>query len=345
MAKGNERSFQAFSAPPKKVVAAEDEEPDDAFLNAALSKARRLNRLKDMKKKRQGADALVAAAVVQQDMTANANNSSSNTGTLTTGTIQFSADETREFTIALKAKTEQAEREQARRAAAAAKKKEEISAGAAATTTSKKVKMEVEEESKTLPEAPIAAREEEDKMEEDVDIHELAKQVKEDDAGLDGTTGKTVNIGRGVGNLLNLLKQTGEMTRKNAGKEEMRGRAKDKRPYEDYQPLDLSKVVRIDERYANEKDRELAHREIKLEYRDKHGRLLTPKEAFRDMSHQFHGYGSGKRKEEKKLEQIAREQAEARLASEQAAGAGTLGALKATQKATGKAFVVHKTGN
>ena len=182
-------------------------------------------------------------------------------------------------------------------------------------------------------------------MEEDVDIHELAKQVKEDDAGLDGTTGNTVNIGRGVGNLLNLLKQTGEMTRKNAGKEEMRGRAKDKRTYEDYQPLDLAKVVRIDERYANEKDRELAHREIKLEYRDKHGRLLTRKEAFRDMSHQFHGYGSGKRKEEKQLEQIAREQAEARLASKQAAGAGTLGALKATQKATGKAFVVHKTGN
>ena len=158
MAKGNERSFQAFSAPPKKVVAAaEDEEPDDAFLNAALSKARRLNRLKDMKKKRQGADAVVAAAVVQQDRTANANNSSSNTGTLTTGTIQFSVDETREFTIALKAKTEQAEREQARKAAAAAKKKEDIAGGAAATSTSKNVKMEVEE-TKTLPEAPTCGK-------------------------------------------------------------------------------------------------------------------------------------------------------------------------------------------
>ena len=132
-----------------------------------------------------------------------------------------------------------------------------------------------------------------------------------------------------------------EMTRKNAGKEEMRGRARDKRTYEDYEPLDLAQVVRIDERNATEKDKEFAHREVKLEYRDKHGRLLTRKEAFRDLSYHFHGYGSGKRKEEKKLEQIAREQAEARLAAQ----SNSLGALQATQKATGKAYVVHKTGN
>ena len=85
----------------------------------------------------------------------------------------------------------------------------------------------------------------------------------------------------------------------------------------------------------------MARRAIKLEYRDKHGRLLTPKEAYRDLSYHFHGYGSGKRKEEKKLEQIAREQAETRLAAQ----ATSLGALQATQKATGKAYVVHKTGN
>jgi len=41
---------------------------------------------------------------------------------------------------------------------------------------------------------------------------------------------------------------------------------------------------------------------------------------------------------------MEREQAEARLAQQQAGGGpGMLGALKATQKATGKAFVVHKT--
>jgi U4/U6.U5 tri-snRNP-associated protein 1 len=81
--------------------------------------------------------------------------------------------------------------------------------------------------------------------------------------------------------------------------------------------------------------------------RDEHGRLLPRKEAFRKLSYQFHGYGSGKRKQEKKLEQIAREQAEARLASRQVgegAAAGIVGALKEAQKLTKKAFVVHKTG-
>jgi U4/U6.U5 tri-snRNP-associated protein 1 len=143
--------------------------------------------------------------------------------------------------------------------------------------------------------------------------------------------------------MLNILKQNGDMTRKNAGKEELRGRAKDERNYEDYEPLDLKKVVKIDGRKANDKDKEFAKREVKLEYRDKHGRLLTRKEAFRDLSYQFHGYTSGKRKEEKKLQQIAREQAEVAVAARQAGEGGTLGALRATQKATGKAFVVHKT--
>merc|ERR1712194_205626 len=100
---------------------------------------------------------------------------------------------------------------------------------------------------------------------------------------------------------------------------------------------------------SSAKDQELANREIKLEYRDKHGRLLTQKEAYRDLCYQFHGHGASKKNEEKRLRQIAREQAEARMASRQVSAArdgttaGTLGALKATQKATGKAYVTHKT--
>jgi U4/U6.U5 tri-snRNP-associated protein 1 len=142
-----------------------------------------------------------------------------------------------------------------------------------------------------------------------------------------------------LGGVLGLLQQTGELTRKNAGKEELRGRAKDERHYEDYEALDLSQVVRIDDRTATDRDREFARRQIRLEYRDEHGRLLTRKEAFRDLSKQFHGYGSGKRKTEKKLAQIAREQAETRHSQ----NSGSLAALQKTAKATGKAYVVHKT--
>ncbi|KAG9257384.1 SART-1 family protein [Emericellopsis atlantica] len=44
-----------------------------------------------------------------------------------------------------------------------------------------------------------------------------------------------------------------------------------------------------------------------IKYRDEHGRDLNQKEAFKEMSHQFHGKGSGKGKTEKKLKQISDE--------------------------------------
>lgn len=40
---------------------------------------------------------------------------------------------------------------------------------------------------------------------------------------------------------------------------------------------------------------------VKLEYIDDNGHLLNEKEAFRYLSHKFHGKGSGKNKIEKRL--------------------------------------------
>jgi U4/U6.U5 tri-snRNP-associated protein 1 len=329
MAKGNERSKLAFAPPKRQTVSTtatsafdDEEEPDDAFLNAALAKSRRLQQLQNLEKMKLGAQAVVDA--VRQPIPETVPSSSKNT-------ITFSIDETREFTIALRAKTEQTERENRR--------KKEMSKVADSETGNIQTNT-VKEEETTMT---VKQESGENGTEPEEDLNELAKQVREVDVGLEGT-GNSAPLGRGLGSILGVLKQTGELSRKNAGKEEMRGRAKDKRTYEDYEPLNLSEVVRIDEKAATDKDRELAHREVKLEYRDKYGRLLTRKEAFRELSYQFHGYGSGKRKEEKKQQQIAREQAEARLASRQAAEAGIFGAVKKTQKATGKAFIIHKTG-
>jgi U4/U6.U5 tri-snRNP-associated protein 1 len=192
------------------------------------------------------------------------------------------------------------------------------------------------------------ALKEEEGAVEDVDMEELAEEMdqednndaNEDDQGGFGSTAGSAPIGRGMSNFLSLLKQTGEI-KQHSGREEMRGRAKDKRTYEDYEQLNLKDVVKIDSRNAQEKDIEFANREIKLEYRDDHGRLLTRKEAYREMCYQFHGHGASKKNQERKLKQIEREREEAQLASRQ--GMGTLGALKATQKATGKAFIIHKT--
>ena len=345
MEKGNERTRQAFAEKKQRKVEAmdEEEEPDDAFLNAALAKARRLNRLKEMASKKKdlllGEDAIVEAVQSAPTVSPTQETEEGDGGTK----LVFAVDETREFTRALRARQEQSERGTYK--------------GKAATAV---VKAEQTDERMDEDVPRIKQEEDEDDLDKDpgmdaTEMAQLAEQIKaatdeeladENGAigGLDGTTGSAVTMGRGLGGVLNILKQTGEITRKNAGREEQRGRAKDERTYEDYEAMDLSQVVQIDERTATAKDKELSKREIKLEYRDKYGRLLTRKDAFRDLSYQFHGYTSGKRKQEKKLQQIAREQAEQRLSSRQASSeGGTLGALKATQQATGKAFIVHKT--
>ncbi|KAK9326181.1 SART-1 protein [Lipomyces orientalis] len=47
--------------------------------------------------------------------------------------------------------------------------------------------------------------------------------------------------------------------------------------------------------------------EIKIEYKDEFGRSMSQKEAFKHLSHQFHGKGSGKGKTEKRLKKIEEE--------------------------------------
>ena len=46
---------------------------------------------------------------------------------------------------------------------------------------------------------------------------------------------------------------------------------------------------------------------VELKYIDEFGRNMNEKEAFKELSHQFHGKGSGKQKTEKKLKKIADE--------------------------------------
>jgi U4/U6.U5 tri-snRNP-associated protein 1 len=339
MAKGNERTRLAFQAKTKpKPVEEFEEEPDDYFLNAALAKARRLNRLRELSQApSKGADA-VAEAVKSSQI----NQENPDTTASSNGTLSFSIDDTREFTRAIRARAQQKERE-------AEKKAKQV----ASTPANVIVKQEEKEEPSTSSEAKERPQVEDvqpEEEEEGMDIEELAKEVTTEDVpAIEGATdGERAGVGRGLASFVTMLKTTGEISSKRSGKEELRGRAKDERNYENYEPLDLSQVVKIGKN-ATGLDKELANREIKLEYRDKHGRLLTAKEAYRDLCYQFHGHGGSKKKEDKRLKQIAREQAEARMASGQVTAArdgtaaGTLGALKATQKATGKAFIVHKT--
>lgn len=47
--------------------------------------------------------------------------------------------------------------------------------------------------------------------------------------------------------------------------------------------------------------------DVKLEYIDDSGRLLTAKEAFRYLSHKFHGKGPGKNKVDKRMKKVDQE--------------------------------------
>lgn len=321
MEKGNEQTAKAFKPLVKETVLTstlDDEEPDDNFLNEALAKARRLRKLRELSGPK-GAEA-VAQAVLDSQVNPEELNQSTSMSDVT-----FTVDETREFSRALLARENQEERQKAKKQLKTA---------------------QIVDKSQTNRPKEATRMEDGAQEGEPEDMAELAKQIKEDDEdhigiGLDGTAA-VAPVGRGMAGVLSMLRHTGEISGRNAGREELRGRAKDERTYEDYAPLDLKAVVRIG-RGATEKDRELASREIKLDYRDEHGRLLTRKEAYRNLCYQFHGHGSSAKNEERRLRQIEREQAEARIASRQATGAGSLGALRATQKATGKAFIVHKT--
>ncbi len=69
--------------------------------------------------------------------------------------------------------------------------------------------------------------------------------------------------------------------------------------------------------------------DVQLKYMDEHGRSMTQKEAFKHLSHQFHGKGSGKQKTEKFLKKIEEERGrEARSALDASAivGGGMNGA-------------------
>ncbi|KAL6843924.1 hypothetical protein ACP4OV_026495 [Aristida adscensionis] len=86
-----------------------------------------------------------------------------------------------------------------------------------------------------------------------------------------------VAVGKGLAGALKFLQERGTL---NEGTD-WGGRTTDKKK---------SKLVGIED----------GPKEIRIERLDEFGRVMTPKEAFRDLSHKFHGKGPGKMKQEKR---------------------------------------------
>ncbi|CEG69097.1 hypothetical protein RMATCC62417_05236 [Rhizopus microsporus] len=84
--------------------------------------------------------------------------------------------------------------------------------------------------------------------------------------------------------------------------------------------------------------------EVHLEYTDNKGRVLKTAEAFRFMSHQFHGKTSGKTKTEKRMRKIEEEH-RLNMMSSTDTPLNLATALLERQKRTGSAHVVLSVGN
>lgn len=79
--------------------------------------------------------------------------------------------------------------------------------------------------------------------------------------------------------------------------------------------------------------------DVKLEYKDEFGRDLTPKEAFKHLSHQFHGKGSGKAKTEKRLKKIEDERKREAASTLNPSTQGMSSSMAATAKRSKQAGV------
>lgn len=84
--------------------------------------------------------------------------------------------------------------------------------------------------------------------------------------------------------------------------------------------------------------------DVNIVYYDEYGRTLTPKEAWKALSHKFHGKGSGKMKVEKRLKKIAEEKkAEAMISGDTPLSMNS--AFQKRQELTGQAHFVLSVGN
>jgi len=78
---------------------------------------------------------------------------------------------------------------------------------------------------------------------------------------------------------------------------------------------------------------------LNLEYPDEYGRPMSQKEAFRKLSHAFHGKAPGKLKREKKMKKYLEELKGKKIGNVDDP-THTISKLKSRQKASGKAFMV-----
>ncbi|CAK6973956.1 U4/U6.U5 tri-snRNP-associated protein 1 [Scomber scombrus] len=87
------------------------------------------------------------------------------------------------------------------------------------------------------------------------------------------------------------------------------------------------------------KEKDMYKPDVKIEYVDESGRKLTPKEAFRQLSHRFHGKGSGKMKTERRMKKLEEEALLKKMSSSDTP-LGTVALLQEKQKSQKTPYIV-----
>ncbi|KAK2184318.1 hypothetical protein NP493_270g02022 [Ridgeia piscesae] len=154
-------------------------------------------------------------------------------------------------------------------------------------------------------------------------------------------------INEGLAGALKLAKQKGfldEKPKKLTGASKVSSLKSLNYSIEDKRYDDLDEKSRKRDRYSSGmvvefKDKDGYKPNVKVEYVDDNGRMMTPKEAFRYLSHRFHGKGSGKRKTEKRSKKVEMEQL-MKATSSTDTPLGTVTLLTEKQKAEKTPYVV-----
>ncbi|KAK3093097.1 hypothetical protein FSP39_011036 [Pinctada imbricata] len=157
-------------------------------------------------------------------------------------------------------------------------------------------------------------------------------------------------VNAGVGAALELATKKGffekEFNKKRAGVRKSKNIELEAQNYsiEDKRYDDLDEKFRKRDRYSGGaimdfKEKDTYKPDVKLEYVDDSGRMLNEKEAFRQLSHRFHGKGSGKKKTEKRSKKL-QEETLMKMMSSTDTPLGTLNMLQEKQKAEKSPYIV-----
>jgi U4/U6.U5 tri-snRNP-associated protein 1 len=151
------------------------------------------------------------------------------------------------------------------------------------------------------------------------------------DAEANANVGGEKTIGSGLAGALAFLKDRGELK----APVEWAGRTNDHR--DSYFTKAMGNLEDVYSGGRTE-DRLALDVEVALTKKDEFGRILTPKEAFRQLCHDFHGIKPSRNSKEKRAKQVAKELAQRKTAS--GAAGGTLDGLKAVQEAGATPYMV-----